>query len=152
MSQILHSLYGKNLGMDKDLYLTSPVGLKMPEVWIGPSGSEVRSDPHTVTSIGSTGTQLNAYGLNVLTTAAGSSGIFVLPAPVAGAQLSVYVSTGIATARLNVSATASETISAQTSSTYTSLNSTAGGYFVTLQAPSTARWAVKSVQGTLGAS
>jgi hypothetical protein len=43
MTAILTSLHGKEVGLDKDRYLTLPTGIKAPELWIGPSGAEVRT-------------------------------------------------------------------------------------------------------------
>lgn len=42
MTTILTSLHGKQAGLDKDGYLTSPVGIKVPELHVGTSGSEVQ--------------------------------------------------------------------------------------------------------------
>lgn len=52
MTTILTSIHGRRLGLDKDGYLTSPKGVKVPEVHIGASGSE--------TAITATGAELNA--------------------------------------------------------------------------------------------
>lgn len=41
MTEILTSLHGREVGLDKDRYLTSPVGAKLPALYLGPSGSEV---------------------------------------------------------------------------------------------------------------
>lgn len=152
MSQILTSLHGKELGLDKDRYLTSPTGIKVPEIWQGASGSEVRLDHTGVTNIDSTATQLLAYGLNLITTTAGTSGIFVLPAPVKGAICQFAISTGCTTVRLNVAATASETIALQPSATYSALTSTAGGSYGRLQGVSTSRWQFEGAGGTIAAT
>lgn len=42
MSTILTSLHGRLLGLDRLGYLTSPKGVKIPELHIGASGSEVQ--------------------------------------------------------------------------------------------------------------
>lgn len=51
MTQILTSIHGRQLGLDKDGFLTSPKGMKVPAVHIGPSGSE--------TALTATGAELN---------------------------------------------------------------------------------------------
>ena len=42
MSTILTSLHGKQAGVDKDGFLTSPVGLKVRALYVGASDAEVR--------------------------------------------------------------------------------------------------------------
>lgn len=45
MTEILTSIHGKEVGLDVNRYLTSPVGAKLPALALGPSGSEVNVAP-----------------------------------------------------------------------------------------------------------
>lgn len=45
MTEILTSLHGKEVGLDASRYLTTPVGAKLPALFLGPSGSEVNVVP-----------------------------------------------------------------------------------------------------------
>lgn len=51
MTDILTSIHGRLVGLDKDEYLTTPVGVKVPALYIGTSGSE--------TQLTATATELN---------------------------------------------------------------------------------------------
>lgn len=142
MSTVLTSIHGKRLGIDSDGYLTGDIlGIKVPAVFNGPSGSE--SDPNALTtaSLASTGTTISAGGLTVLTATATKS--YVIADPVYAGQRKVISQTSSSTAAKIV------TTSGTTNGTgFDGLNFIATflgrGQALALQALSTAGWAVIS--------
>jgi hypothetical protein len=78
MSEILTSLHGKQLGIDVDGYLTSPVGIKVPKVYVGTSGSEELVDGSALVTSASTAASISNVGLTWGSSAAGT---FTLAAP-----------------------------------------------------------------------
>lgn len=70
MTTILTSLHGKEFGLDKDRYVTTPVGFKGPAIFLGTSGSEVNPDAITQATVASTGTNINNSGVTELTSTA----------------------------------------------------------------------------------
>lgn len=91
MTTILTSLHGRKLGLDKDGYLTGPVGIKVPAVYIGTSGSEVKQpnfDTEVVTATNAIDASENGrcYFLNSAT-----EFVSTLPAPAAGLQFEFIV-------------------------------------------------------------
>ena len=82
MSTILTSLHGKQAGIDKDGFLTSPLGIKVPALYVGASDAEVRVGDVSVTqaTISSTGTAIGNSGLTVLTSTAAKAYVLTDPA------------------------------------------------------------------------
>jgi hypothetical protein len=78
MSEILTSLHGKMLGLDADGYLTCPVGIKVPKVYVGTSGSEELVDGAALVTSASTASSISNVGLTWFSSAAGT---FTLAAP-----------------------------------------------------------------------
>jgi hypothetical protein len=78
MSEILTSVHGKQLGIDADGYLTSPVGIKVPKVYVGTSGSEELVDGAALVTSASTAASISNVGLTWFSSAAGT---FTLAAP-----------------------------------------------------------------------
>lgn len=69
MATILHSIYGRKLGVTKNGYVTGEVGAKFPGVHIGPSGSEVAifgSTAVAAATSATTATNLTAGGINTI--------------------------------------------------------------------------------------
>jgi hypothetical protein len=92
MSTILHSIYGRKFGIDRNGYPTNPVGLKAPGISVGPSESEVcifgSSALATQATSATTATNLTAGGVNRISTAETT---WVLAAP-AAAGIPVWIS------------------------------------------------------------
>lgn len=69
MSTILHSLYGRKLGVDRNGYITGDVGAKFAGVHVGPSGSEVAifgSTSLAAATSATTATDMRAGGVNTI--------------------------------------------------------------------------------------
>ena len=67
MATILHSLYGRFLGVDKSGYVTGRVGAKWPAILVGTSGSEALTLDSTgikvkALYVGSTGSEVAIFG------------------------------------------------------------------------------------------
>lgn len=85
MSSVLHSLYGKLLGLDKNKYITAEKGVKLPNIYIGTNDAEVAifgSTAVQAATSASTGTTLNFGGYITLTSS--STTTWSLAAPAAG--------------------------------------------------------------------
>lgn len=142
MSTVLTSIHGKRLGIDSDGYLTGDIlGIKVPAIFNGPSGSE--TDPNAITSatVSSTGTNISAGGLTTLTSTVAKN--YVLTDPAYAGQRKVISQTSSSTAAKIV------TTSGTTNGTgFDGLNHIATflgrGQALALQALSTAGWAVVS--------
>lgn len=139
MSTVLTSIHGKRLGIDSDGYLTGDIlGIKVPAVFNGPSGSE--TDPNALTSatISSTGTAISAGGLTVITTTGAKAYTITDPAYVG--QRKVISQTSSSTAAKTVTTAGGAGIG------FDGLNHIATflgrGDALHLQAISTAMWAV----------
>lgn len=147
MSTILTSLHGKQAGLDKDGFLTSPVGLKVPALYVGASDAEVRVADTGVTqaTISSTGSSIANSGLTVVTSTASKA--YVLADP-----------TGVGLRKA-----ISQTSSSTAAKTVTSAGGTAVGFdgfnhiatffgrgdALYLQSISTAMWAVIGRSGAV---
>lgn len=84
MSTILHSIYGRLLGVDKDKYITGEKGVKTPNVYVGVSDSEVAifgSTSVQAATSATTATALNFGGYITLTSSSTSSWTLAAPAP-----------------------------------------------------------------------
>lgn len=96
MSTILKSLFGSQFGIDKDGYLTTNVGIKVPAVFVGASGSEIQSADTSVTSATSatTATAITNTGLTLITS---TGQAFTLAAPTAAGLRKRVVQTSAGT-------------------------------------------------------
>lgn len=141
MSTILTSIHGKQLGLDKDGYLTCPVGLKVPAVYVGAAGSEVLQSGSGEVTSASTAANIAATGLTWFSSAIGD---FTLDAPTRAGQVkTLFMDVAPATTTWKVTTTAVGT------STKTVFRTTgAGPIALTLQAISTALWAIRGGVGS----
>lgn len=140
MSEILTSLHGKQVGIDKDGYLTSPVGIKVPSVFTGVSGSEL--NPAAVTSA-STAASISGSGLTWFSSAAGA---FTLTDPLSAGQTKVLsMDNAPATTTWSVTTAAAGIGNANKTIWRTT---GAGPIALTLQAISTALWAIRASHGS----
>ena len=145
MSTILKSLHGLQLGLDKDGYLTSPVGIKVPEVYVGTSGSEVA---HSLTvTAASSGTVIANSGVATLGATAGNNPTYHLAAPVAGSRKTISASTG-STGQIVSSTGAGATYRSTAGSTQTAATFPAGAS-LSLLGVSTSLWQVTNNYGTV---
>jgi hypothetical protein len=78
MSTILTSIHGHKVGLDADGYLTSPVGIKVPAVYVGTSGSEELEGGSAAVTSASTAASISNTGMTWGSSAAGT---FTLAAP-----------------------------------------------------------------------
>lgn len=138
MTTILKSLHGSQLGLDKDGYLTSPVGIKVPELHVGTSGSEVQLS-NTVTAA-SSGTTIGRYGTATLGATAGNNPTYHLEAPVAGAR-KVIAASGTSTGQILSSTAAGANFESTGGSTHVSCTIGKGGGLL-LEGLSTSLWHV----------
>lgn len=82
MSQILHSLYGRLLGIDKDGFITGLNGIKVPAIYTGPSGSETLSGGAASVTSPTTAQTVAAGGTSIFNATAAKT--YSLAAPAAG--------------------------------------------------------------------
>lgn len=137
MTTILTSLHGIKVGLDVDGYLTSPTGIKVPELHIGTSGSEVRVNDNTTTTatVSSTGTAISNSGITTLTSTATKT--YSLADPTGVGMTKRIVQTSSSTAGLKLSSAAG---SFAGSTAVTFLNFFGVRDAATLTALSTAQW------------
>lgn len=138
MSTILVSLHGRDVGLDSDRYLTSRVGAKLPELWLGTSGSEVQLS-NSVTAA-STGTTIGRSGVATLGATGGANLTYHLQAPVAGAIKYVQAS-GTSTGQILSSTAAGANFESTGGSTHVTCTIGKGGALV-LVGKSTSSWHV----------
>lgn len=84
MATILHSIYGRKLGVDASGYVTGEKGAKWPQVYLGASGSEIAilgSTAVVAHTSATTGTDILAGGVTSITSAVT---IWRMDAPVPG--------------------------------------------------------------------
>lgn len=145
MSTILTSLHGKQAGIDKDGFLTSPVGIKAPALYVGASDAEVRVGDVGVTqaTISSTGTAIANSGLTVIISTAAKA--YVLTDPGAAGLRKALSQTS--------SSTAAKTVTSAGGVGFDGLNHIATflgrGDALYLQSISTAMWAVIGKSGAV---
>lgn len=152
MSTVLKSIYGREVGLDRNGFLTVLNGVLTPSLKLGPSESEV--DIMAVT----TATTAAAYvlptgGSVLLASTAGSSNTFALPAPLKGVELIIFA-TGVSTSQKVSSTAAGVTIQSTVSSSNALLTfgSSLGGQNVTLAGLSTALWGIVGNIGSVSVS
>lgn len=147
MSTILTSLHGKQVGFDKDGFLTSPVGIKAPALYLGESDAEVRVDDLTLTqaTISSTGTPVSNSGLTIITSTAAKA--YTIADPTAVGLRKAISQTSSSTAAKTVTTTGGAGVG------FDGLNHIATfsgrGDALHLQSISTAMWAVIGKSGSL---
>lgn len=145
MSTILTSLHGKQAGIDKDGFLTSPVGIKAPALYVGASDAEVRVGDVSVTqaTISSTGTAIGNSGLTVIISTAAKSHVLTDPGA-AGLRKALSQTS---------SSTAAKTVTSAGGVGFDGLNHIATflgrGDALYLQSISTAMWAVIGKSGSV---
>lgn len=145
MSTILTSLHGKQAGIDKDGFLTSPVGIKAPALYVGAADAEVRVGDVGVTqaTISSTGTAIANSGLTVIISTAAKA--YVLTDPGAAGLRKALSQTS--------SSTAAKTVTSAGGVGFDGLNHIATflgrGDALYLQSISTAMWAVIGKSGAV---
>ena len=99
MSRILKSIFGRQLGIDVSGYLTSPIGAKLPALYLGASGSEVQLTNPAYNGVQSTASMI-ATGITALNS---SSTTYQIPAPALNKRITLTTSatsTGIKYATL----------------------------------------------------
>ena len=138
MSQILTSLRGKLLGLDENGYLTSPVGIKVPTLYVGASGSEVNLMAVTTPSSAS---NIGISGLTNLSATAAST--YTLDEPVAGIVKRLFCTIATSQAVKTAAATFVSTLG----STFRRITFASSGDGVTLVGLSTSQWAVMALTG-----
>jgi hypothetical protein len=143
MTDVLVSLHGRDIGLDKDRYLTTRVGAKHPELHIGPSGSEVSVTP-TVTAA-SSGTTIARSGTATLGATAGNNPVYHLQAPVAGSE-KVILASGASTGQVISSTAAGASFVSTGGSTHITGTIGKGGALL-LKGSSTGLWHVVSNLG-----
>lgn len=144
MSTILHSIYGRKLGIDNSNRVTvgEAKGIAIPAVYIGASGSEVAmfgSTAVTAAASGTSGTTLSKAGITYISS---SDTTWEIGSPVAGAikWISRNSSSTSTTGTLSVG---SATILSSAGSTNHAFTMT-GASCVTLLGISTAIWQLAS--------
>jgi hypothetical protein len=147
MSTILKSLHGLQLGLDKDGYVTSPVGAKFPSLHLGPSGSELDSLAITAAT---TASNISAGGLTTLGSSAGANPAYNIDAPVPGVRkvlASIGASTGQTVSSTGAGATFSSTTGVAGLLTFTGIGQT-----VELVGRSTSQYVIVGGRGTVAAT
>jgi hypothetical protein len=146
MSTIRHSLYGKLFGLDANNYLTSPVGVKVPQVYAGVSGSEVAvmgSTSVQAATSATTATNITAGGITTVSSAATT---WQLAAPVAGVPKWLSAASS-STATRTITVASGSQICCTAGTSMTSIVLTGGGQGVTLVGISTAIYQVVNNSG-----
>ena len=143
MTTILTSLHGKQLGIDVDGFLTSPVGIKVPQVYVGASGSEVALGGSDAVATPSTADTLSAGGLSILSSTAVKA--YVMAAPVPGVVKRLFA-TAVTTAARTVTL-ASGQFQSTAQSTLATLTFDGAGQSLTLVGLSTAKYGVTANMG-----
>lgn len=143
MSTILKSLHGNQVGIDKDGYLTSPVGIKVPSLFVGPNNTEVQLD-NTVTAA-STPVTVPRFGTATLGATGGANLTYHLQAPVAGCR-KVIAASGTSTGQILSSTAAGAAFNSTAGATSVSCTIGKGGALL-LEGLSTALWQVVSNYG-----
>jgi hypothetical protein len=147
MSTILTSLHGKQAGLDKDGFLTSPIGLKVPALYVGASDTEVRVADTGVTqaTISSTSIAIGNSGLTTITSTASKA--YVLTDPTGAGLRKAISQTSSSTAAKTVTSAGGAGIG------FDGLNHIATflgrGDALYLQSISTAMWAVIGRSGAV---
>ena len=146
MTTILTSIHGIRLGLDKDGYLTGPVGIKMPEMYVGTSGSEVLVNDNTTTSatVATTATAISNSGITTLTSTAAKT--YTMTDPTGVGLKKRLVQTSSSTAGLKITPVAA-TIAGSTLNV--ALNLFGAGNSFNLESISTAVWAVLGTNGSV---
>jgi hypothetical protein len=149
MSTILKSLHGHQLGLDKDGYLTSPIGAKIPALYLGTSGSETQSDIEGLTTVSaaSTGSNISPRGTTTLGATSGNNPTYNLSAPVAGVVKRIFAS-GTSTGQIISSTGESANFASTGGSTHVSATVPKGASLI-LIGLSTSLYGVQANQGTV---
>lgn len=152
MSIVLKSIWGRDVGLDRNDYLTARVGIKTPALFLGPSETEVDSLAVT-TATTATAYVLPQAGTVLLASTAGSSNTFALPAPLKGVPLLIFV-TGVSTSQKVSSTAAGVTIQSTVSSSNALLTfgSSLAGQAITLAGLSTSLWGIIDNVGSVTVS
>lgn len=147
MSVILHSLYGRLFGTDKGGYVTGEKGIKMPQYYAGPSGSEVcviGSSAVNAATSATTGTAIPAGGVTTLSSVAT---VWNLSAPKPGIDVKI---TSISTSTANRAVVlASGNLQSSAGSTFTTFIAQGLNYSVHLMGLSTALYGVVAHQNAI---
>ena len=150
MSDILVSLHGRDLGLDKDRYLTTRIGAKHPELYLGTSGSEAKVDIQDFTTLtaASTGTTISARGIATLGATAGANLTYAIAAPTVGLRKTIFC-TGASTGQIVSSTGAAATFQSTGGSTHITATFPNKGSCLSLVGLSTGIWGVTSNQGVI---
>lgn len=155
MTEILTSLHGKEVGLDKDRYLTTPVGIKTPAIGFGASGSE--------TLITATAAEINSLSASNAVTAASTAANLANNGThtLSSSQVSYTLAPPSAGVRKWITSIAdssgtSRKVLAGSGVTFDSSNATmtssANNQSVILVGLSTSRWAIMSNVGSMAFS
>lgn len=144
MSVILTSVHGRRLGLDKDGYLTGPAGIRVPDVQIGASGSELSQSAVTAAS---TSANISAAGVTSLGSSAGANPTYNINAPKPGIRKSL-VSIGASTGQIVSSTGAGATFTSTATGISLKATFVGLGQALDLIGLSTASW---GVVGNVGA-
>lgn len=144
MSTILRSIAGRLFGLDADGYATSPVGLKIPDLRVGASGSELPVSGSGVVTTASTGSTIGAGGFTAL--AASTAAAFVLAGPITGTRKTLHATS---TSTGQVVTLVSGNFSSTDGATGTIATFTGVGQTLELLAKSTGIYAVLNRQGAV---
>jgi hypothetical protein len=151
MSTILHSLYGRKFGIDRNGYPTSPVGVKVPGVSVGPSESEVciyGSSALQSNTSGTTATNLKAGGVNTIA-ASTDDDTWVLAAPAAAGIPCVITRLATSTGTTATVNMASGVTLATSAISTGSIIAFSGQAAISLISVSTTAWARTATVGTV---
>lgn len=155
MSTILKHLHGNQFGLDHNGYLTSPVGAKLPALYLGTSDSEVAVSIAALTAASSgdkdvtaasTGANISARGTATLGATAGANLAYAIDAPLTGVVKRIIAS-GTSTGQTISSTGASANFVSTGGSTHVSVTVPKGAA-LHLIGLSTALYGVMSNQGT----
>jgi hypothetical protein len=152
MSIILKTIYGREVGLDRNGFLSALNGIKTPTLFQGPSESEVDTMAVTAATTAAAFT-LPAAGTATLGATAGNNPTYALPAPVKGLELLLFV-TGLSTGQIVSSTASAVTIQSTVSSSNAKLTfgSSLGGQSVILAGLSTSLWGIISNVGSVSVS
>lgn len=148
MAISFHHIYGRKLGVDPSGYIRGEKGIKVPAVYFGTEGSEVAQFGSTavqsVLTSGTTGTQITAAGVTVLS--ASSALTWTLAPPVPSARKTIVVQSTAASGTLTVrlSTALGGNFLSTLGSSFQAIPLLSAGCHVNLVGVSTAYWMVVS--------
>lgn len=145
MSTILHSIYGRKLGVDNSGYVTGEKGVKWPAVYFGASGAEVAQFGSTAVQAltsGTTGTQITAAGVTTIATSSALTWTMAPPIPSAIKVIQVNTTGTPVATTVRLSTTLGGNFQSTLGSSFQAISLLSNGIAVTLMGLSTSIWQV----------